>query len=127
MADDVAKSLAPPLRKTRGGQAVYADLISRYGPDIELILPPPKNAILGGKPQRDKHIEQIVGHGRMKWQTDTNYNRGARIKAQIGRWMAVIGGSLQGRNLDNQNCETSIGSKALNRMTGLARAKYERV
>jgi len=41
------------------------------------------------------------------------------------RWKAVIGGSLQARDFDIQVCEISIGSKVLNRMTGLGRAQYE--
>lgn len=109
------------------GQGVYACLVSKYGPDIELIIPPPKNAVFGGNPQRDKHIKDIAKHGRMKWQTDIGYNQRSLIEAQIGRWKEIIGGSLQARRFDNQVCEISIASKVLNRMTGLGRAKYERV
>jgi len=109
------------------GQGVFECLISKYGPNIEFIVPPPKHAVRGGNSQRDKHIKDIAEHGRMKWQTDIGYNQRSLIEAQIGRWKAVIGGSLQARNFDNQICEVSIGSKVLNRMTGLGRAKYERV
>jgi hypothetical protein len=109
------------------GQGVYECLASKYGPDIELIIPPPKNAVLGGNPQRDKHIKDIAKHGRMKWQTDIGYTQRSVIEAQIGRWKEVIGGSLQARDFDNQICEVSIGSKVLNRMTELGRAKSERV
>ncbi len=63
----------------------------------------------------------------MKWQTDIGYTQRSLIEAQIGRWKEVIGGSLQARDFDNQVCEVSIGSKVLNRMTELGRAKYERV
>ncbi len=109
------------------GQGVYECLASKYGPEIELIIPPPKNAVLGGNPQRDKHIKDIAKHGRMKWQTDIGYTQRSLIEAQIGRWKKAIGGGLQARAFENQICEVSIGSKVLNRMTELGRAKYERV
>ncbi|MEO9780028.1 transposase, partial [Sedimentitalea sp.] len=121
---DVARFLADGAYD---GQGVYDCLAAKYGADIALIVPPPKNAVLGGNPQRDKHIGYIGEHGRMKWQTDIGYTQRSLIEAQIGRWKEVIGESLQARDFDNQVCEISIGTKVLNRMTELGRAKYERV
>ena len=109
------------------GQGVYECLVAKYGPDIELIIPPPENSVLGVSLKRDKHIKDIATHGRMKWQTDIGYNQRSLIEAQMRRWKAVIGGSLQARNFDIQVCEISIGSKVLNCMTGLGRAQYERI
>ena len=109
------------------GQGVYDCLVGEYGPDIELIVPPPKNAVFGGNLQRDKHIGYIGEHGRIKWQADIGYNQRSLIEAQIRRWKAVIGGRLQARNFDIQVREISIAAKALNRMNGLGRAKYERI
>ncbi len=109
------------------GRGVADCLVSRFGPDIELVIPPPKNAVRGGSPQRNQHIEDIAEHGRMAWQTDTGYNQRSRIEAQIGRWKQVIGSSLQAQDPEIQTCEMNIATKALNRMTELGRANYERV
>lgn len=49
------------------GQGVLGCLVFKYGPDIELIIPPPKNAVHGYNLQRNNHIERIAEHGRMKW------------------------------------------------------------
>ena len=50
-----------------------------------------------------------------------------QIKAQIGRWKATIGGSLQAHKLNNQITETRAAAMALNRMTALGRAQFKRV
>lgn len=109
------------------GKGVCGWLMSRFGPDIALVIPLPKNAVYGGNPQRNQHIEDIAVHGRMTWQTDTGYNQRSRIASQIGRWKQVIGSSLQAQDPLNQTCEMNIATKALNCMTELGRANYERV
>ena len=63
----------------------------------------------------------------MKWQKQTGYNQRSRIEAQIGRWKAIIGGSLQARKFDNQITETRIAVKALNHMNALGRAQFKHV
>ncbi len=75
----------------------------------------------------NQHIEDIAEHGRMIWQVDTGYNQRSRVEAQIGRWKQVIGSSLQAQDPETQTCEMNIATKALNRMTELGRANYERV
>lgn len=109
------------------GQAVVDCLIEKFGSGIEIIIPPPKNAVHGKNEQRNHHINAIVQHGRMGWQTKTGYNQRSRVEAQISRWKQVIGDHLQARDFDNQIVEAKLASKALNRMTGLGRAAYERV
>ncbi len=76
----------------------------------EVIIPPPKTALLGLGHQRDAHIKHIAAHGRMAWQAETGYNSRARVEAQIGR----------------QITETKIATKSLNRMTRLGRAVFKR-
>jgi hypothetical protein len=106
------------------GEDVSACLAARFGHDIEIIVPPPKNAVFGDNLQRNRHIAE---HGRMKWQKQADYNQRSLVEAQIGRWKATIGGSLQARKLDNQITETRVAAKALNRMNALGRAQFERV
>ena len=109
------------------GRSVSNCLAIKFGPDIEIIVPPPRNAVPGTDPHRNRHLEQIARHGRMKWQKQTGYNQRSRNKAQIGRWKAIIGGSLQARKFDNQITETRIVAKALNHMNALGRAQFKRV
>ena len=109
------------------GEGVSAYLTARFGCEIEIIVPPPKNAVNGDNSQRNRHIDQIAEHGRMNWQREKGYNQRSQIEAQIGRWKTIIGGSLQARKLDNQITETRVAAKAMNRMTALGKAQFERV
>ena len=108
-------------------QGVADCLANKSGPEIEIIIPPPKNAVHGANIQRNQHIDAISEQGRMKWQAQTGYNQRSQVEAQIGRWKQVVGDRLQAREFDNQTVEAQIASKALNRMTTLGRAAYERV
>jgi hypothetical protein len=109
------------------GHGVSACLTAKFGRDIEIIIPPPKNAVIGGNSQRNRHIVHIARQGRMNWQKEKGYNQRSLIEAQIGRWKTTIGGSLQARKIDNQITETRVSAKALNRMTALGKAQFERV
>ncbi|MGI9369956.1 MAG: IS5 family transposase [Ruegeria sp.] len=109
------------------GQGVADCLVGKFGHELEIIVPPPKNAVHGANEQRNQHIDDIVDLGRMKWQTEAGYNQRARVEAQISRWKQVIGNHLQARDFDNQTAEAQIASKALNRMRALGRAAYQRV
>jgi hypothetical protein len=75
---NVERFLADGAYDSKG---VYGWLVSRFGPDIGLLIPRPKNAEHGGNTQRNQHIEDIAGHSRMTWQIDTGYNQRSRIEA----------------------------------------------
>ncbi len=109
------------------GEGVSACLTARSGREIEIIVPPPKSAVNGNNAQRNRHISHIAEHGRMNWQKEKSYNQRSQIKAQIGRWKTIIGGSLQARKRDNQITETRFAAKTMNRMTVLGKAQFERV
>jgi hypothetical protein len=109
------------------GTGVSDTLTAAFGSEVDIIIPPPKNAVPGYNFQRSRHVEQIAAGGRMAWQVATGYNQRSRIETQIGRWKTVIGDRLQARDFDNQICETHIAAKALNRMTAFGRAHYARV
>jgi len=109
------------------GSGVFNTLKAAFGPDVEVIIPPPKSAATGLYDQRDAHIESIAELGRMGWQKATAYNDRALVEAQIGRWKTVIGDALKSRKIDTQVTEVQIGTKALNRMTSLGRAAFEPV
>ncbi len=108
-----------------------SDLLkTRFGDAIEIIIPPPKNAICRQQSAhdpspRDQHIVEIQTHGRLAWQVCRGYNQRSRGETQIGRWKGVIGSKLKARNFENQKTEVRIGVRVLNKMTELGRAKFE--
>ncbi|EJK88382.1 IS5 family transposase [Rhizobium sp. AP16] len=109
------------------GPGVSDCLAAAFGYEVDVVVPPPKNAVPGGNCQRNQHIEHIAKHGRMTWQAATGYNQRSRIETQIGRWKSVIGDRLHARNIESQTTETHIAANALNRMSDFGRANYERV
>jgi hypothetical protein len=113
--------------------ASVSDLVdARFGDQIEIIIPPPKNAVPSVNAKhdptsRDRHIDTIATQGRMSWQKSSGYNQRSRIEAQMSRWKIVIGPKLKARTLANQRTEAAIGVSILNRMTRLGCAEFERV
>ena len=105
-------------------------LVSRFGEDVEIIIPPPKTAVPSPhserKPSpRDLHILEIRNKGRMAWQISSGYNQRSRGETLMGRWKAVIGPKLKARNFQNQKTEVKISVHILNKMTDLGRPKFE--
>ena len=107
-------------------------LRERYGETLDVVIPPPKNAVIRpqsarGPTVRDRHIAQIRSNGRMAWQVATGYNQRSRIETQIGRWKSVIGPKLKSRSFSRQITEIQVGQKVLNTMTALGRPVFERI
>jgi hypothetical protein len=104
------------------GEGVSDCLAAKFGHEVEIILPPPKNTILGENLQGSQHIGNTAAHGRMKWQKQAGHNQGSFGEAQIGRWKDITGGALQDRKIDNQITETRVAARDLNRICALGRA-----
>ena len=107
-------------------------LTARFGDAVEVIIPPPKNAIPSPKSThdptlRDRHIAEIHAHGRIAWQVSSGYNQRSRGEAQMGRWKGVIGPKLKARCFESQKTEVRIGVSVLNKMTDLGRPEFEAV
>jgi len=109
------------------GTPTAATIRRAFGRDVELIIPPPRNAVPGECAACNAHIEIIAEGDRMTWQKITGYGQRSRVEAQIGRYKQVIGPRLRGRKMETQTTETKIAVKVLNRMTRLGRAAYVRV
>lgn len=114
------------------GAPTNALLKARFGEPVEIIIPPPRNAIQS--PQsvselsfRDQHIAEIQTRGRIAWQSGSGYNQRSRIETQIGRWKAVIGPKLKAQGFENQQTEAKIGATILNKMTELGRPVFEQI
>nr|WP_245581564.1 transposase [Octadecabacter arcticus] len=106
-------------------------LAARFGAMIEVIIPPPKNAVFSPNASqhpiaRDRHITEIESKGRIAWQKSSGYNQRSRGETLMGRWKTVIGRKLKARTFKNQKTEANIGVRVLNRMTELGRPNFER-
>lgn len=113
------------------GDPICGLLVARFGAEIEVTIPPPKNAVLSPDGARnptvhDRHIIEIEAHGRIAWQTTSGYNQRSRGETLMGRWKAIIGPKLKARSFDHQKTEAKIGTHVLNRMTTLGRPHFER-
>ena len=109
------------------GASIRDMLRQRYGETLDVVIPPPKNAVIRPQSARDRHIAQIRSNGRMAWQVATWYNQRSRIETQIGRWKSVIGPKLKSRSFSRQIAEIQVGQKVLNTMTALGRPVFQRM
>jgi hypothetical protein len=101
-------------------------LAAQFGSMIEVIFPPPKNAVFSpnvakNPTSRDCHIAEIESKGRIAWQKSSGYNQRSRGETLMGRWKTVIGSKLKARTFNNQKTEAKISVRILDRMTELGR------
>ncbi len=106
-------------------------LAARFGSMIEVIIPPPKNAVFSPNAAqhptaRDRHITEIGSKGRIAWQKSSGYNQRSQGETLMGHCKTVMGSKLKARSFENQNTEAKIGVRILNRKTELGRPKFER-
>jgi len=114
------------------GVPTAALLKARFGGAIEIIIPPPRNAVqsppsVSELSFRNRHIAEIQTCGRMVWQSRNGYNQRSRVETQMGRWKTVIGPKLKARCFENQQTEVRIGVTIMNKMTALGRPEFEAV
>ena len=104
---------------------VYADGAERH-PDATAVVPPRTTAVPSATAEtaptpRDRHLQCIVEHGHMGWQTRLGYNVRARVEAGIGRWKQVIGEALRAYKDACRVTEVEVAAYVLNRMWELGR------
>ena len=114
------------------GAATRNLLRQRYGETLDVVIPPPKDAVI--RPQsardatvRDRHIAQIRSNGRNGL---ANGNRilssGSRIETQMGRWKSRHRPQTQFHSFPADHGGPT-GRKVLNTMTALGRPVFERI
>ena len=111
------------------GRPTYELIEDKFGPDVEVIVPPPCTAVVSDGAKENKrnfHVETIADKGRMAWQKQVGYGQRSCVEARIGRWKEIIGAKLKARNLQNQKTEAMLAAKALNRMDTLGQAQFTR-
>ncbi|EWY40684.1 hypothetical protein N825_32680 [Skermanella stibiiresistens SB22] len=91
-----------------------------------MIVPPRADAVLSASAktepsQRDRHIQAIIGKGRMAWRRGSGYNQRARVEGQSARWKQVIGDWPRFHGDKARATEVAIAAQVLNRMLDLGR------
>ena len=134
--DPLLDQVAGPVASFTGDGAydqdrVYAGVAERH-PEAAVVVPPratavPSDMAESAPTQRDCHLQQIVEHGRMSWQTASGYNKRARVEVSMNRWKQVIGDELRAHTDERQNTEVAVTVHALNRMLELGRPSDVRV
>jgi hypothetical protein len=70
---------------------------------------------------KDRHIQLIAQHGRIRWQRATGYGRRNLVETTMGRYKHLIGPKLRARSLQGQQGEAAIAFAALNKMIRVAK------
>lgn len=99
---------------------------------IKAIVPPQRNAKLkrhgnaSGRPlSRDVTIREIRGHGRRRWKEQVGYHRRSLSETAMYRMKCCFGDHLKNRAIPNQQTETRLRSKILNKFTRLGLPEFE--
>ena len=134
--DDGAE-VGPLLDQVRGSVASFtadgaydqegvSTAVAERCPEAAIIVPSRSTAVPSetaktAPTQRDRHLQNIAGHGRAAWQKMSGYTKRARAEAAIGRFKQVIGDGLRSRTDKRRVTEVDVAVHALNRMLELGR------
>lgn len=108
---------------------VYVDLDQR---GTRAIIPPQRNAKIkqhgnaNSRPlSRDEAIREIRRHGRRHWKDSVGYHRRSLSETGMYRMKCCFGDHLKNRLLPNQQAETRLRCKILNKFTRLGLPQFE--
>ena len=95
--------------------------VSAHSADADIVIPPRSNAVISedSAKLRNRNIEEIKMHGRMRWQKTREYGRRNYFELEMFRYQKALGYSLHAREFSRQKQETMIGCGVLNKMTSL--------
>lgn len=81
-----------------------------------------------GEELRNKLLHDIWESGsRSEWKKKSGYHRRSLVETHMCRLKTIIGGSLRGRTMPNQQIEARIMAKILNKMTSLGMPKSVKI
>jgi hypothetical protein len=102
------------------------DALNAHSPDIEILIPPRKNAHIWQhgnsneeRLKRDENLRYIRKHGRQQWKEDSGYHMRSLAETIMFRLKTIFGDKLSARLLETQTSQALIRCLALNRMTHL--------
>jgi len=102
------------------GEATSQAVLAKQA-NAKIVVPPHKTAVCSsaGDSQRDRHIRDIIEHGRIAWQKKNDYGLRAHVELVIQRYKRIIGCAMKARVLAQQKTEAWISASALNVMSDL--------
>ena len=132
--DAVVKDMLTPIEQTLlscaadgayDKRSVY-DALNQHSPDVEILIPPRKNARIWQhgnskqeRLQRDENLRYIRKHGRPQWKEDSGYHIRSLAETIMFRLKTIFGDQLSARLLETQTTQALIRCLALNKMTHL--------
>src|SRR5215216_577735 len=106
-------------------RSVY-DALNVHSPEVEILIPPRKNARIWQhansnkeRLQRDENLRYIRKHGRRQWKEDSGYHIRSLAETIRFRLKIFFGDKLSARLLQTQTTQALIRCLALNRMIQL--------
>lgn len=132
--EDLLDQIPANIRKFYGDGAydpwkVRETLAARH---TKAIIPPRRDAKIkrhgnckGACLPRDEAIREIRRRGRRAWKQAVGYHRRSLSETAMHRMKCSFGDHLKNRHLSNQQIETRLRSKILNRFTRLGLPKFE--
>lgn len=115
--------------KSFSGDGAYDDGDFRevLGPDVQHIIPPPKNAVIKKatkkKPvpehlgQRNQAVLFINEHGSKEWKIQNGYHKRSLNEVAMFRYKTIFGAEMNARKIDNQYAEAKLKCAILNKYT----------
>lgn len=99
---------------------------------IQPVIPPRRRAVIkqhgncAGKPlPRDEAIRGIRRLGRRRWKEEIGYHRRSLIETSMSRLKRAFGTRLKNKRFENQQTETRLRCKLLNRFTQLGLPQFK--
>ena len=105
--------------------------VAEHSPETAVIISPhptvvPSDTAETAPTQRDHHLQDSAGRGRMAWQKASGCTTRARAEAATGRFKQGVGDGLRTRTDERRATEVSVAVHALNRMMELGRPNHVR-
>ena len=76
---------------------------------------------------RDEMLRAVQKKGRKGWKQQSGYHRRSLAETAMFRYKQIVGNKLRVREMGNQQVESRLGCKILNRMTHLGRPESYKV
>jgi hypothetical protein len=107
-------------------QAPVYMAVTDHSPDVQIIVPPRKDAVLSPEAetdpsQRDQHLLAIERVGRFQWKRTSGYYDQSRAENVFARFKKAFGGALRAKRDASQEREASLACQLFNRILELGR------
>ena len=106
----------------------------RHSPEVEILIPPRKNARIwqhgnskAERLKRDQNLRYIRKHGRQQWKQDSSYHMRSLAETAMFRLKTIFGDKLSARLLETQTTQALIRCLVLNKMTHLGGPETDQV